>query len=153
MSITRRDLSLLIPALAAAQTASAQTPAPKTPGKEKPVLPAKAYEYTELTVKTSGPNGANEGRAVFDGLTHSGYPVELHMTKLGVGQSPHPPHKHINEEVLMLRSGQLDAFFGGATHRITAGSTIYMASMEEHGWKNPGPETAEYFVIALGPKA
>jgi mannose-6-phosphate isomerase-like protein (cupin superfamily) len=147
MSITRRDLSLLLPAIAA--NAAAQ----QAPGKEKPVLPAKAYEYTELTVKTSGPEGVNQGRAVFDGLTHSGYPVELHMTKLGVGQSPHAPHKHVNEEVLMLRSGQLDAFFGGATHRITAGSTIYMASMEEHGWKNPGPDSAEYFVIALGPKS
>jgi mannose-6-phosphate isomerase-like protein (cupin superfamily) len=148
MSITRRDLSLLIPAVAGAAAVSAQTP-----GKEKPVLPAKAYEYTELPVKTSGPNGENQGRAVFDGATHSGYPVELHMTRLGAGQSPHAPHKHINEEVLMLKNGQLDAFFGGATHRITAGSVIYMASMEEHGWKNPGPEPAEYFVIALGPKA
>jgi quercetin dioxygenase-like cupin family protein len=53
----------------------------------------------------------------------------------------------------MLRSGQLDATFGGATHRITAGSIIYIASMDEHGWKNPGPDSAEYFVIALGPKS
>jgi mannose-6-phosphate isomerase-like protein (cupin superfamily) len=144
MSLSRRDVSFLLPALAAA--AAAQEPAKK----EKPTLPAKAYEYTELTVKTSG---ENQSRAVFDGLTHSGYPVELHMTRLGAGQSPHPPHKHINEEVLMLRTGQLDAFFGGATHHIAAGSTIYMASMEEHGWKNPGPDPAEYFVIALGPKS
>jgi mannose-6-phosphate isomerase-like protein (cupin superfamily) len=149
MSITRRDLSLLIPALAA-NAAAQQTP---EKGKEKPVLPAKAYEYTELPVKTSGPDGVNQGRPVFDGLTHSGYPVELHMTRLASGQSPHPPHRHVNEEVLMLKNGQLDALFGGETHHITAGSVIYMASMEEHGWKNPGPEPAEYFVIALGPKA
>jgi mannose-6-phosphate isomerase-like protein (cupin superfamily) len=58
----------------------------------------------------------------------------------------------VNEEVMMLKNGQLDAFFGGKTVRITAGSTIYMASMEEHAWKNPGPDPAEYFVIALGPK-
>lgn len=144
MSITRRDVSLLIPALAA--SAAAQ----QAPKKEKPVLAAKAYEYSELPMK---PNGENQGRAVFDGLTHSGFPVELHMTRLAAGQMPHAPHKHINEEVLMLKNGQLDAFFGGATHRITAGSVIYMASMEEHGWKNPGPEPAEYFVIALGPKS
>jgi mannose-6-phosphate isomerase-like protein (cupin superfamily) len=143
--MSRRDLSLLLPALAAG-SATAQTAAPKT---EKPVLPAKVYEYADLPVKI---NGENQGRAVFDGLTHSGYPVELHMTRLGPGQAPHPPHKHVNEEVLMLKNGQLDATFGGRTTRLQAGSIIYMASMEEHGWKNPGPEPAEYWVIALGPK-
>jgi mannose-6-phosphate isomerase-like protein (cupin superfamily) len=142
MSISRRDLTLLLPALAAAQQAP--------PKKEKPVLTAKAYEYSELPVKT---NGENQSRAVFDGLTHTGYPVELHMTRLAPGQISHPPHRHVNEEVMMLRSGQLDAFFGGENHRVTAGSTVYMASMEEHNWKNPGPEPAEYFVIALGPKS
>jgi len=141
MSITRRDLSLLIPALAASQAAGQS--------KEKPVLIAKTYEYAELPVKT---NGENQGRAVFDGLTHTGYPVELHMTRLAAGQMPHPPHKHVNEEVMMLKNGQLDAMFGGKTTRLQAGSIIYMASMEEHGWRNPGPEPAEYFVIALGPK-
>jgi mannose-6-phosphate isomerase-like protein (cupin superfamily) len=143
MSMSRRDLSLLLPALAAAQNAGAQS-------KEKPVLPAKVYEYADLPVKM---NGENQGRAVFDGLTHSGYPVELHMTRLAAGQMPHAPHKHVNEEVLMLKNGQLDAMFGGKTTRLHAGSIIYMASMEEHGWKNPGPDPAEYWVIALGPKA
>src|SRR5258708_2256489 len=82
-----------------AATAAAQE---KTP---KPVLPVKAYKYEDLTVKK---NGQNESRAVFDGLTHTNYPVELHMTKLGPGQAPHPPHMHVHEEVLTLKSGMLD---------------------------------------------
>lgn len=72
------------------------------------------------------------------------------MTELGPGQSPHAPHRHVNEEVLMLRRGILDATFGGKTTRLTAGSVIYMESNMEHGWRNPGTEPAEYFVIALG---
>src|SRR5580704_17012831 len=108
MSITRRELALLIPAVAAAQ----QPPSVPAQNKEKPMLPAKAYEYSDLPVKT---NGENQSRAVFDGLTHSGFPVELHMTRLSAGQSPHAPHHHINEEVMMLKNGQLDAFFGGKT--------------------------------------
>ncbi len=133
---------MMLPALAAGQAVAQQ--------KEKPVLTAKAYEYADLPVKTTG---ENQGRAVFDGLTHTGYPVELHMTRLAAGQSPHAPHNHVNEEVLMLKNGRLDATFGGKTSRIEAGSIIYMASMEEHGWRNPGPDAAEYFVIALGPKS
>ena len=144
MTHSRRDLSLLLPALAAALTDTEQSQA-----QDKKTLPSKAYVYEDLPAKA---NGANTGRAVFDGVTHSGYPLELHMTELGPGQSPHPPHKHLNEEALMLRSGELDATFGGKTTRVTAGSIIYIASMEEHGWKNPGPGKAEYFVIAFGEK-
>jgi quercetin dioxygenase-like cupin family protein len=137
---TRRDLSLLLPALAAAASGTAQ---------DKKTLPSKAYRYEDLPAKV---NGQNTGRTVFDGVTHSGYPLELHMTELGPGQMPHPQHKHLNEEALMLRTGQLDATIGGASTRITAGSIVYIASMEEHGWKNPGPDKAEYFVIAFGDK-
>ena len=140
MDYTRRDLSLLLPALAAATT---------TAQAQNKSLPAQVWVYEDLPVKK---NGVNESRQVFNGETHSGYPIELHMTKLAEGQLSHPPHHHPNEEVLMLRTGQLEANFAGKVSRITAGSTVYMASNLEHNWKNPGPGPAEYFVIALGDK-
>ena len=62
---------------------------------------SKAYKYEDMPVKT---NGENHSRAVFDGKNHSGIPVELHMTELAPGMAPHPPHHHVNEEALMLRS-------------------------------------------------
>lgn len=142
MKYSRRDMSRFLPAALAA-TAAAQTT------KEGRKMPAQAWVYEDLPVKK---NGLNEGRAVFDGQTHSGYPIELHMTKLAEGQMPHAPHHHSNEEVLTLRTGQLDANFGGKITRVTAGSIIYISSNLEHSWKNPGPGPAEYFVIALGDK-
>jgi hypothetical protein len=33
---------------------------------------------------------------------------------------------------------------------VTAGSVLYLASNDEHGWRNPGPDAAQYFVISLG---
>jgi quercetin dioxygenase-like cupin family protein len=141
MKLSRRDLSALlsgvVPALAVA-TASAQ---------DKKMSVPKTFRYEDLPVKV---NGQNKGRAVFDGETHLGFPVELHMTELAAGQMPHPPHQHTHEEVLMLRRGVLDATYGGQTTHLTPGSVIYMASNVEHGWKNPGPEPAEYWVMALG---
>ena len=110
-------------------------------------MPAKVYKYEDLPVKVNGPN---QGRVVFDGKTHTGYRVDLHMSVLGAGQVPHPPHKHLHEEVVMLRSGVLDVMYNGQTIRATAGSVIYMDSNVEHQWRNPGPEPAEYFALALG---
>uniref|UniRef100_Q01XA6 Cupin 2, conserved barrel domain protein n=1 Tax=Solibacter usitatus (strain Ellin6076) TaxID=234267 RepID=Q01XA6_SOLUE len=138
MKLSRRQMAGLLPALAAAQTAEK---------KAKPVLTSKTYLYEDMPVK---PNGTNATRAVFDGKNHSGFGVELHITELGPGMAPHAPHHHVNEEALMLRSGQLDVTIEGKTMRVTAGSVVYVNSNEEHGWKNPGPEKAQYFVIALG---
>ena len=137
MNYSRRDLTLLLPALAA--TAAAQ------PGK---ALPSKVFVYEDLPVKK---NGLNASRNVFKGETHSAFPVDLHMTELGPGQAPHPPHKHVHEELLMLRRGSLEVTISGKVTHATTGSIVYVASNEEHGWRNPSSdEHAEYFVIALG---
>ena len=137
MNYSRRDLGLLLPVLASA-TAAAQSV--KT-------LPSRAFKYDDLPVRASG---QNKSRAVMKGGTHSGYQLELHLTELGPGQAPHPPHKHVHEELLLLQSGSLDVTIGGETTRLTPGSGVYCASNEQHGWRNPGAGPAQYFVIALG---
>jgi len=134
MNYSRRDLALLIPALAAAQ----QTPKG---------LPSRVFKYDDLPVRV---NGENKSRAVMKGETHAGFPIELHMTELGPGQAPHGPHKHVHEELLMLKDGSLDVTISGQTTHVTAGSIVYVASNEMHGWRNPGTDRAQYFVIALG---
>jgi quercetin dioxygenase-like cupin family protein len=138
MPYSRRDLALLLPALTAA-TAVAQEP--------RKALPSKVYKFEDLAVKV---NGQNKSRAVLNGEQHSGFPVELHITELGPGQAPHAPHKHVHEEIVMLRYGLLDVTIEGETTRATAGSVIYIASNEQHGSRNPGPDPAMYFVITLG---
>jgi quercetin dioxygenase-like cupin family protein len=141
MNYSRRDLSLLLPALGVA-TAAAED--------QKKPLATKIFKYEDLPVKV---NGQNKGRAVLHGETHQGYTVELHLTELGPGQAPHPPHKHVHEEMLMLQSGTLVATVNGETATLTAGSIAYIASNDLHGWRNPGPDRAQYFVIAFGGSA
>jgi len=47
MKLTRRDLTVMLPALAAAQTAAAQA-------KDKPTLASKAYRFEDLPEKVNG---------------------------------------------------------------------------------------------------
>src|SRR4051794_9558546 len=143
MILSRRDLAVLFPALAAAQT-----PAPKPAA--KPTLASKVYRFEDLTVKA---NGQNKSRDVFNGKNHSGFPVDLHITELGPGQMPHAEHRHVHEEIVMLQTGQLDVTIEGKVTRATPGSVVYVNSNEMHGWKNPGPEPAQYFVMAIGREA
>lgn len=138
MNFSRRDLSRLLPALAAA-TAAAQHNNQK--------LPSRTYKFEDLPVKT---NKTSRGRAILTGDTHSGFAIEMHETELDPGQAPHPPHRHIHEEVFMLREGTIDMTINGQTTRLGPGSAVYIASNDLHGLVNVGSAPAQYFVMALG---
>jgi quercetin dioxygenase-like cupin family protein len=140
MKWTRRQLATFFPTWAACQ-ASAQTSG---------ALPSAALKFEDFKVRD---NGKSKSRAVLDGHIHSGFPVEMHITELNPGESPHPPHQHVNEEAMFLQKGRLDATVNGTTTRLTAGSVFYVYSNDLHGIHNPGPEPAQYFVVALGAKA
>lgn len=141
MTYSRRDLSVLLPALFAAR-ASAQNA----------VLPSKCYSFDSLKEKTN-PQTHNETRNVFDGATHSGYHIDLHITTLAPGQMPHPPHTHVHEEMIMLQEGTLEVTILDKSTRLGPGSVAYVHSNERHGWKNVGDTPAQYFVLAIGREA
>jgi mannose-6-phosphate isomerase-like protein (cupin superfamily) len=136
MKYSRRDLSLLLPALAATRAAG-QTSA----------LPSKIFRFEDLAVRSSGPNRM---RAVLEGVTHAGVPIELHITELTPGEAPHPPHHHIHEEMILMLEGTVEVIIRDHSASIGPGSSAFVASNEQHGWRNVGNNAARYFVLALG---
>lgn len=139
MKWSRRDLSILVPALISAQT-SARSEA----------LGSSALRYEDIAPRKSG---ALSSRQMQRGQTHSGYPIDLHVSELEVGEAPHAPHRHIHEELLMVREGLVEIDITGRVTRLGPGSAAYIASNELHGWRNVGSTPARYFVLALGPDA
>ena len=137
--MTRRDLNLLLPLLASSAALAEDK-------KKLPSLPFSRFE--ELPVKSRP--GENRTRAVLNGATHKGSAVEIHLTELGPGMAPHAPHRHPHEEMVLVQYGELDVTISGTTTRLTPGSVAFVASNEEHGWKNPTTARTQYFVIALG---
>ncbi len=136
MQWSRRELSFLLPALAAAQNTADTKP-----------LDSGAYPFDSLPARKSG---AGTARQFFKGLTHSGYLIDLHESELPAGEAPHAAHHHVHEELVLVVEGQLDATVGGRTTRLGPGSAVYFASNQEHGFRNAGNTTARYFVLALG---
>jgi quercetin dioxygenase-like cupin family protein len=134
MKITRRNLAWLMPALAAAQ---------------KQAMPSKCFRRDDLPVKV---NGENRSRDVFKGETHAGFALDMHETDLAAGAMPHASHHHEHEELMVLREGTLEVTIAGKTSRVSGGDVVYVASNEEHGWKNVGTTRARYYVMALGRK-
>jgi quercetin dioxygenase-like cupin family protein len=133
MVYSRRELSLLLPALMAGGNN---------------VLPSKVYEFDKLPVKTN-PKTHAQSRQVFHGTTHTGCPLDLHITTLPPGQMPHAAHSHEHEEMMFIKEGTLQATINGHNYTAGPGSVIYVASNEMHGLKNVGDTPAQYFVLAI----
>jgi quercetin dioxygenase-like cupin family protein len=96
----------------------------------------------------SGP--ANQ-RSIVDTLTAILAKLEMHETTLAPGQSPHPPHRHAHEELMVVRRGTVEVLQGTTTRIAHAGDVIFMASNELHGLKNTGRVNATYLVIRIDP--
>jgi quercetin dioxygenase-like cupin family protein len=139
MILTRRELGVLLPCFFAESEVRA----------DSSVLPSKCYPFDSLTAKTN-PETHNQARSVLNGETHNGIPLELHITTLGPGQMPHPPHQHVHEEMILVQEGTLEVSILGRSTQVGPGSVAYVRSNDLHGWKNVGSGPAQYFVLSIG---
>jgi len=139
MNPTRRDLALLLPALAAVDS-KAQIAA----------IASKAYKFDDMPVKASGTDGANKTRSILQGVLHSGFALEVHETELPPGGAPHPPHRHLHEEMIVVLEGLVEFVVNDATSRLGPCSAAIAASNDLHGVSNGGAARCRYAVFAFG---
>jgi mannose-6-phosphate isomerase-like protein (cupin superfamily) len=114
----------------------------------KPMMHSCFFNWADLKVV---PTKQGERRAVFDAPTPALADLECHITTLNPGQPPHPPHKHPDEELMIIKEGTLAALQGDKTNIVTSGGIIFEASNEFHGLTNVGTNQATYWVIKISP--
>ena len=110
-----------------------------------------------LVIPGDSSRGASADRAVrmrslLDTVTTTLRRLEVHRTTLPPGASPHAPHRHAHEELMLVERGTLEVLQEGAIRHAGAGSLILQAANELHGLRNAGADTAVYWVIAIYPK-
>src|SRR5688500_7885813 len=115
MKISRRELSVLLPTIAAAAAVGqldAQTPAAQqTTGTIAPARAPRAKLDTRMYHHAQIPYNGNDqkkARRFFMGETHGGFNLEAHETILGAGVETHAPHKHIHEEIIIVLEGTVE---------------------------------------------
>jgi mannose-6-phosphate isomerase-like protein (cupin superfamily) len=108
------------------------------------VMGSRAVDWKDMTARTTK---VGEVRQVFENRTATLDELELHITTLLPGQTPHAPHKHADEEVLIVREGTVETFLGDRTQVVGPGSVIFQASNQLHGIRNVGSVPATYHVI------
>ena len=138
MRVTRRDL--VVSVAAALATASAGLLAhPLTP-----VIGPSVFEWSALAVRKTD---VGELREVARGPTATLDELEMHVTTLNPGVASHPPHRHPNEELVIVDQGQVETLSGGVWKGAGPGSVIFNASNSLHALRNVGAGPAIYHVI------
>jgi mannose-6-phosphate isomerase-like protein (cupin superfamily) len=137
MPITRRRL------LTAAGSA-ALAPAIARAAADPPVMSSTVVDWTALTGRSTE---FGLVRQVFKAPTATLVELECHVSTLNPGLSSHAPHRHPNEEMIIVQQGTVEVFSEGKKTRVGPGSVIFHASNHLHGLTNVGDTPATYHVI------
>ena len=108
------------------------------------VMHSTVFDWTSDGTKASAWGSV---RQVTQNPTPTLQELEIHISTLNPGQSPHEPHRHPHEELLIVKEGTLATFQDGETRRVGPGGIIFQASNELHNVTNVGPAPAIYYVI------
>ncbi len=148
--ISRRDVVAgLIAMPCALEALAAPTPDPD-PGLEKTgqIMGPTVFEWEDMKpVKTA----TGEVRSLCKAPTATVDQLEMHVTTLNPGQASHPPHRHVNEELIIIREGECETLSDGKWVKVGPGSVVFNASNSLHGFRNVGTTPATYHVINWSP--
>ncbi len=102
-----------------------------------------------VTMKDDAPLGALLGHngVYFLGDTPSSTKFATGRYVIEPGKSPHPPHTHIEEEVMIVESGRGEIFCDGKTTKVGPGSAMYSAPNAPHGIVNTGDVPLVFYYV------
>lgn len=90
------------------------------------------------SIPTTGPVDGCQVFTHYNGPTDQLAGLCVGMAVLDPGSSPHPPHRHPEEEFLIVASGGGEISVDGKTSQVGPGAIMYVAGNTEHGISNTG---------------
>jgi len=108
------------------------------------VMQSTVFDWNSIAVKQTDVGSV---RQFFRTPTITLDELECHVTSLNPGLSSHAPHKHPNEELIIIREGNVEVLSNGEWKKVGPGSVVFNASNQMHALKNTGTTPAVYHVI------
>jgi quercetin dioxygenase-like cupin family protein len=109
-------------------------------------LQSSVYEWTRLAAK---PTSTGDRREFFNSPTVTCVNLSCHATTVRAHQASHASHRHVDEEIVIVKEGVVEVLLHDRTARGGPGSLFFFASNEEHGMRNAGDTPATYYVIRV----
>jgi quercetin dioxygenase-like cupin family protein len=140
--ITRRNAIAALVALPAALEAATAARS------EEPILGPTVFHWNEMKAVK---NDKGEVRSLCRTPTATLDQLEMHITTLNPHTASHEPHRHVNEELIILREGECETLSNGQWVKVEPGSVVFNASNSLHAFRNVGSTPATYHVINWSP--
>lgn len=102
------------------------------------------YDWNKIEFKKTAKGGT---RAIMRSPTQTLLELEIHATTLNEGEKSHDEHMHPDEEMLIVRFGQVEELIKGNPFLLGPGSLIFLSSNDLHGIRNAGSGQCEYYAI------
>lgn len=142
MPITRRDAIagfVTLPTVLNAFALSADS---------QQVMGPTVFNWDDMKPKKTA---TGEARSLCKSPTATLDQLEMHVTTLNPGMESHPPHRHVNEELIIIREGDCETLSNGKWVKAGPGSVVFNASNSLHGFRNVGTTPAVYHVVNWSP--
>lgn len=137
--ITRRDVAVAAVAAAATLGVTLAAQQGRPPIQESEVYTWNAFPITKTAFGSQ--------RQIMRAPTATLDELEMHVTTLNAGDNSHDPHRHVNEELVIIREGELETLSRGVWKKAGPGDVIFNASDQLHGVRNIGKVPVTYHVI------
>jgi quercetin dioxygenase-like cupin family protein len=112
-------------------------------------LPSVVLDWSQVPSK---PTAVGERRDFVDGPTATFANFECHATTLDAGEAPHGAHRHVDEEVIIVKEGVVEVTINGRAQHAGPGSLVFIASNDLHGLRNNSTARATYHVLRIIPR-
>lgn len=144
--LTRREIALVCSTavVCLGLTGFLAAEASAEPKPAKPAMGSVAFDWDKLAVRKTAVGAV---RKVCQAPTATLDELECHVTTLEKGNAAHPPHRHADEELLIVKEGVVEALVAGEWVRLGPGSVIFQAANIDHAIRNAGDAPATYHVI------
>jgi quercetin dioxygenase-like cupin family protein len=100
------------------------------------------------------PGGGWQPHGMFKGITSSIDDMRCHAAVLSPGHSPHPPHSHPEEELLIVLDGEAElliadepSYEGARVKRVRRGDFAYYPAFQHHTIRNSGSSPVTYLMF------
>jgi quercetin dioxygenase-like cupin family protein len=121
---------------------------------------------THVDTKTSGPmlqsgivkleslqaEGAAPGARAyvhFNGPTEQLSALACGLVTLEPGAQPHPPHRHAEEEIMIVGEGSGEFSIKGVATQVKTGDMLFVESNVLHGVRNTGPTRMTFYFAKI----
>lgn len=123
-------------------------------------------QITHVDTKTGGPDlkssvvkadslhaeGAAPGAKAyvhFNGPTKQLSALASGLVTLEPGAQPHPPHRHPEEEIMIVGEGTGEFFINGVATPVKLGDMVFAESNELHGVRNTGQTRMTFYFVKM----